>query len=216
MSLDFLSIQERLTELDELPAGHVRGTALERLMEQIFTSIPGVSVTGRKVITGHHDEELDLLLANADHTNGLPSIFGTDIIVECKSSAHPLNSAGVTRLADHSEERGLRWAILISLNGVTGSNSDEIIAAHQAFRDAFTRRRCGIVLVEESELREMRSARHLVEVLEFKRRSLVGELRPSVLAGASYATSTPTRATSEAGAGSSVPFARHAITRCAS
>jgi hypothetical protein len=101
--------------------------------------------------------------------------------VECKSSAHPLNSAGVVRLAGHSEERGLRWAVLIALKGVTGSDADEVIAVNQAFRDAFTRKRCGIVLIEESELRELRTARHLVEVLEFKRRSLVGELRPSVL-----------------------------------
>jgi hypothetical protein len=79
----------------------------------------------------------------------------------------PLNSAGVTRLADHSEERGLRWAVLISLKGVTGTASEEIVAANQAFRDAFTRKRCGIVLIEESELGEIRSARHLVEVLEY-------------------------------------------------
>src|SRR4051812_43829056 len=102
MSLNFLTIPERLNELYELPAGNARGAALERLMEEILTAIPGISVTGRNVITGHRDEELDLLLANTDPTTGLPAVFGTDIIVECKSSEAPLNSAGVTRLADHS------------------------------------------------------------------------------------------------------------------
>jgi len=181
MSFDFLTIKDRLGELDGIPAGQARGAALERLMEEVLLSIPGLELTQRNVITGHGDEELDLLLANTDPDNGLPLPFGTDIIVECKSSTHPLNSAGVTRLADNSEERHLPWAILISLRGVTGTDKDEIVNANYAFRDAYTRKNCGIVLVEESELREIRSSRHLVSVLEFKRRSLIGELRPSVL-----------------------------------
>lgn len=180
MSFDFRTVKDRLAELDKLPAGQERGTALERFMEQVLVSIPGIQVAGRNIITGHGDEELDLLLTNTDYEHGLPEPFGSDIIVECKSSASPLNSAGVTRLADHSEERRLPWAILVSLQGVTGTAKSEVVHANQAFRDAYTRKGCGIVLLEESELREIRSAAHLVSVLELKRRSLIGGLRPSV------------------------------------
>jgi transposase len=76
--------------------------------------------------------------------------------------ASSLDAAGVERLADHADQRHLSWAILVSLRGVTGADNDEIIAAHQAFRDAFTRKRCGIILLDQSELMALRSARHLI------------------------------------------------------
>ena len=166
-------------------------------------------------MTGHRDEEIDLLVANTDHARGLPPVFGTDIIVECKTSAYPLNSAGVSRLADHSEERGLRWAILISLNGVTGSMSQDVLAASQAFRDAFTRKRCGIVSLKSPS--SARCGRHVT--WKSSNSSAVAwwaSCGRVCSPAASCAISIPTRATAEGGAGLHMRFARPATTRYAS
>ncbi len=180
-NFDFFTLDERLQKLAELPAGHARGKELERLTAQIFESIPGIKVALRNVISEHRDGEIDLLLTNRNVQSSLLTPFGTDIIVECKSSKDPLDAAGVQRLAHHTETRRLPWAILIALNGITGLGKDRAEAAQQAVRDAYTRQQCGIVLLVASELREIRSARHLVNVLDDKRLNLVGKLGASVL-----------------------------------
>src|SRR4051812_29076000 len=141
-NFDFAGLRDALDELDEIEVSRIRGNALERLTERLLTSIPGMEVTGRNVTTAQRDEELDLMLANTDHVNGLPPPFGTDLLVECKSSKHPLDSAGIRLLAEHAAERRLRWAVLVSLRGITGLKTDAVVAANQAVRSAFTRNGC--------------------------------------------------------------------------
>jgi len=70
MSFDSLTLPERLDELYELPARHARGFASERLVEQILTSIPGVKVAGRNIITGHDDEAHRLEQLTVGHAVG--------------------------------------------------------------------------------------------------------------------------------------------------
>ena len=117
---------------------------------------------------------LDLLLANAPTDGGLEA-FGRDILVECKSSQGPLSSRDLNHFATQAKLRNLRWSIVVSLTGLTGDEED-LRAAHQVIRDNATNG-CGILLIVEHELRAIRSAAHLVSVVERKRQKMVSRMR---------------------------------------
>jgi hypothetical protein len=174
MDFDFSTVKQRTDRLKELPAGNPRGKALEQLMGDLLGSIPGVVVADHNVISGRQEAELDLQLSNASSPDGLVA-FGRDILVECKSSADPLGSPGVSHFATQVRRRKLPWSIIVSLAGLTG-NADDLRAAHSEIRSAAEEGH-GILLLNEQEIRALRSAEHFVNVLERKRQKMVGSLR---------------------------------------
>jgi hypothetical protein len=174
VTFDFSTADERLATVLECPAGIPRGKALEDLVADMFAAVPGISIADRNVLSGQGDAELDLLLANAPTDGGLDA-FGRDILVECKSSQDPLSSRDLNHFATQAKLRDLRWSIVVSLAGLTGDEED-LRAAQQVVRDNATSR-CGILLIVEHELRAIRSAAHLVNVVERKRQKMVSRMR---------------------------------------
>jgi hypothetical protein len=174
MAFDFSTASERVDMVLESTAGVPRGRALEQLVADMFVAVPGISVADRNVLSGQGDAELDLLLTNVPTDGGLDA-FGRDILVECKSSQDPLSSRDVNHFATQAKLRDLRWSIIVSLAGLTGDVED-LRAAQQVVRDNAASR-CGILLIVEHELRAIRSAAHLVNVVERKRQKMVLRLR---------------------------------------
>jgi len=189
MAFDFTTIGERLDALDHLDPGNVRGGALEDLVTEVLESLPGVRLGERNVLVSFGDGELDSTWVNDSPEQGLVG-FGRDFIVECKSSANALNSAGVGHFARHAEERGVRWSIIVALKGITG-NEDTATAAQQTIR-TFATKGHWIMVIDKHELREIRSADHLLAVIASKqsrafaklaavtlRREEIAELNPN-------------------------------------
>lgn len=181
MTFDFSTVNNRVDLLASLKAGNQRGKALEALVEQMLVAIPGITVADRNVLSGQGEAELDLLLTNKASEGGLEA-FGRDILVECKSSDSPLNSAGVNHFATQLVQRKLRWSVIVSLAGLTGNEVD-LRAAHIVIRDRAVEGH-GILLVVERELRFIRSAGHFVNVLERKRQKMVARLRAEIFSDA--------------------------------
>jgi hypothetical protein len=171
---DFLTASERVDALKSLAPGNERGKGLEDLVEEMLTGIPGITVADRDVLSGGHEAELDLLLTNAAPADGLEA-FGRDILVECKSSTDPLDSAGVNHFATQVKQRNLPLSLVVSLAGLTGPSEDSR-AGHLVIRENAIAGH-GILLIVEHELRAIRSPEHLVNVLERKRQKMVGQLR---------------------------------------
>jgi len=190
MAFDFSRVNERLATVLEFPAGILRGRALEDLVADMFAAVPGISVADRNVLSGQGDAELDLLLANAPTDGGLDA-FGRDILVECKSSQDPLSSRDLNHFATQAKLRDLRWSIIVSFAGLTGDEED-LRAAQQVVRDNATSR-CGILLIVEHELRAIRSAVHLVNVVERKRQKMVLRLRAETFSASELRALDPHR-----------------------
>jgi hypothetical protein len=171
-------IGARLDAVLEAPAGRPRGRALEDLVADIFDAVPGVSVADRNVLSGQGDAELDSLLSNMPAEGGLDG-FDRDILVECKSSKDPLSSRDLNHFTEQAKLRDLRWSIIVSLAGITG-DEDGIRAAQQVIRDNAAKR-CGILVIVEDELRAIKSAAHLVNVVERKRQKMVLRMRSETL-----------------------------------
>jgi hypothetical protein len=166
---------------------------LEDLIHEMFSAIPGVTLADRDVLAGHKDGELDLLFTNTAPEDGLGG-FGRDLLVECKSSAKPLDSSGVNHFATQARRRRLPLSIIVALAGLTG-NPERATAAQQSIRDAWADG-SGILVLVEAELRMLRSHAHLVAVLERKRQKLVTRLHAAVLAQQEIAALNPDKGVS--------------------
>lgn len=175
---DFTTSQQRVATIKTLPEGNARGGALENLVIEMFSELPGVEVADRNVLGGTGEAELDILLANEQSESGLPA-FGRDVLIECKSSKKPLGSPGVTHFIKQVERRHMPWAVIVSLTGLTG-DQDEARAAHSEIRSA-AESGTRVLLLAENELAGLRSSEHLAAVIEHKRRKMVGKLRAVTL-----------------------------------
>jgi hypothetical protein len=181
VALDFRNLPERVDAMKAKPAGNPRGKALEELVSEMFSALPGVEVADRNVLAGSGEAELDILLTNAQREDGLPA-FGRDVLIECKSSDDALNSAGVTHFVSQVERRKLPWSIIVSLAGLTGNQEDARAAHHEIARAAGNG--VGVLLFVEHELKAIRSPEHLAAVVEHKRRKFVGNFRAVTLTDA--------------------------------
>jgi hypothetical protein len=111
-------------------------------------------------------EELDLLLANRGVDDGLCG-FSYDVPVECKTPEHPVDSQAVQRLAGLLRRCHAGWGILVSLSGITGDRST-LTSGHREVVRAAHEGQHSLVLAG-SEMRGLRSAAHLVALLQRKR-----------------------------------------------
>lgn len=178
MAFDFSTSSDRVDAALTEPARNPRGAALQQLVDEMLASLPGVEVSGRNVLAGQGEAELDLMLANEGAAGGLEA-FGRDVLVECKSSGDPVSARDVGHFARQAERRQLPWSILVSLAGISGTPED-IRAAHTEVRDYILKGH-GVLLVVEEELRALRSVEHLSIILERKRQKMVARLRADIL-----------------------------------
>jgi hypothetical protein len=92
---------------------------------------------------------------------------------------------------DAGETARSSLSIIVSLAGLTGDEED-LLAAQQVVRDNATSR-WGILLIVEHELRAIRSAAHLVSVLERKRQKMVLRLRAETFSASQLRALDPTQ-----------------------
>jgi hypothetical protein len=178
VAFDFGTLPQRLRALEDLAAGSPRGTALEELVGEMFSALPGVDVADRNVHSGSGDAEFDILFSNEQRDDGLPA-FDRDVLIECKSSGKPLGSRDVEHFISQAGLRHLRWSIIVSLAGLTGDDLDAR-AAHRAVERG-AEQNTWVMLFAKSELASMRSAEHLAAVVEAKRRKMLLKLRAVTL-----------------------------------
>lgn len=104
-----------------------KGIALEEFCAEFFGAIPGVEVADRRVLDDAHSQEIDLVLDNEQHPDGLRGLAQI-LFVEAKNWSSPVGSAEVAwfdwkiRLSGYSE------GFLIVASGVTGREDDKTSA----------------------------------------------------------------------------------------
>ncbi|HEV2345500.1 MAG TPA: restriction endonuclease [Actinocrinis sp.] len=147
-----------------LTAGE-RGRALENAAAYAFSAVPGCEVRGRRTIDPWQSAEIDLLVGNRKREDGLfylPEI----ILVECKSSVHPVPVPDVRDFAFKVKHRDLKLGILIVAAGATGARDRRSAAHHTAAIAAALGTR--ILLVTTRELMAISTAGEFVELLHEK------------------------------------------------
>jgi hypothetical protein len=104
---------------DTTKAVNERGKALEELLTLLMAEVPGVTVFATNSLDVFRSQEVDLVLANNQHEDGLVS-FGREVLVECKNWKDPVGASEVAWLYTKLRTRGLSHGILVAMNGITG------------------------------------------------------------------------------------------------
>ena len=159
-------IARRLMEGDVAATTEEKGAALEDVVVLSFCRVRGIDLLGRDQTNDAGSSEIDILLFNLRHSQGLP--FLPDyLIFECKNWASPVNSASVEGFVAKVRARRLDVGILVAANGITG-DSTERTAANEVIRRAFDRDNMKLMVVTRAEIEAFRSVKDVVALMRKK------------------------------------------------
>jgi hypothetical protein len=160
-----------LAKAESAPSSDAKGDLFEDLVEYVFTKVKGVSVLARNILDGPRAHEIDLALLIETGLPGLSFLNGI-ILIECKHTASPLGSDGVSRFATKLRARGLPFGILVSQAGITGA-ADGVSAAHCEILGALAKDGTRILLLDREELQSLTTTQELLDRLKEKYVGLV-------------------------------------------
>jgi hypothetical protein len=163
-------IGELLEATEVVTGSKERGDLLEELASHVLGGIPGVKLTHKDVVNVHSSEEIDLVLFNQRHPEGL-EVFESFIFVECKNSKTPVSSSAVRDFAYKLQSRNSSLGILVARFGITG-NREDLNAAQDVISTQLREGR-EVVVITEKDLVELESPQDVVDLLIRRRSSLL-------------------------------------------
>ncbi len=104
-----------------------KGAALEVFCAEFFGYLPGVDVAEMNVVDDAHSQEIDLVLDNYQHPDGLRDLAQI-LFVEAKNWARPVGSAEVAWFDWKIRLSGYKQGFLVAASGITGSEADRTSA----------------------------------------------------------------------------------------
>lgn len=148
-----------------------RGQALEDFCAVFFGSVPGLTVTGRRVHDNAHSQELDLVLDNDGVPDGLDFVKPF-VFIEAKNWGTPVGSAEVAWLDWKIRMAGKATdGVLVVSSGVTGRPEDRTSAwAILKWANMEDRR---IFVMSPTEMVNCATTEHVRELFKLKWRRLV-------------------------------------------
>jgi len=147
-----------------------KGPALEGAIRYAFTQIPGVACEMQDALNAFETEEVDLLLTNISHEEGLAH-FGPEILVEAKNWKSRVGAIEINWFSTKMRRRNLTDGVLVAAKGITG-DPERLTAARQQIMLALTEGQQVLVLTRE-ELEAVRSGERLAQLLRKKRTELI-------------------------------------------
>lgn len=167
---------EYLRELySQLSTSPDKGKALEDFCAEFFGAIPGVSVAERRVVDDAHSQEIDLILDNEQHPEGLRNLAQI-LFVEAKNWSKPVGSAEVAWFDWKIKLSGYNEGFLVVASGVTGSPEDKTSAWQILWQANFEGRR--LIVLAPDEMVECGSAAAIRDLINAKLRRLASRNAP--------------------------------------
>lgn len=163
---DHEDTRRQLADSDRV-RGRQRGDALERLVAQMFVTIPGIQLVARNPRAVGGSREVDLAFRNERLPEGLP-LFGSEIFVECKNRVGRSSSGDVAWLASKLRGGRVTTGVLVAAGGITGRGASVWSYAHAELRSAHAEG-ITIVIIDRDELERLQSPDELRWLLEHKR-----------------------------------------------
>jgi hypothetical protein len=154
VAIDHVGVAARLAAGD---AGNtaVKGQALEDVVADTFCLLNGVGVIKKNILDNAGSLEIDILLYNQRHPDGLP-FLPNHLIIECKNWAAPVNAATLTVFTGKLHKFRVDFGILVAANGITG-DAVERTAAHAHLRSVYDRDGLVVVVITRDEIELLRS-----------------------------------------------------------
>jgi hypothetical protein len=164
-SLDRQALADRLVAGD---AGNTaeKGAALEAVVTHTLCLMEGVGIIATNIVDDAETMEVDILLYNLRHPQGLP-FLPDNIMIECKNWRHPVDTAAVRVFISKLRSCRLDLGILVAANGVTGDPS-ELSSAFAHIRSEFDRSGIKLLVVTREELESLTTTEGLGLLLRRK------------------------------------------------
>lgn len=159
--IDPSETKSRLRAAERLNAAG-KGSALEDLVADLFTQIPGCELVARRGRNKTLSGEIDLGFRLAPPTP-FPGYFEAEMLVECKNHRDPVGPEAVSWFGQKLVEARQAAGILVAVNGISGSSDAGTGALHEVDR----LRRDGIVIaiVDGDELERITTVRCLIALV---------------------------------------------------
>ena len=171
--------------------GRAKGQALESVVVDIFSRVPGLILVSHDVRDAAGAEEIDVGFRNLRPDNGLID-FGAQLLVECKNWDRPVSSEQVGWFVHKLRHAQQRSGILVAALGVSGDPTARTHAQSEIYAARLAQPPVNVVVVARHELERTPSTEALVELLHRK-------LFNVIVHGAFYEHSSADRAERETG-----------------
>ena len=164
IDLDYVS--RSFVGADQL-RGRAKGQALERVVVDIFSQVPGLILVSHDVRDAAGAEEIDIGFRNLRPDNGLTD-FGAQLLVECKNWDRPISSEQVAWFVHKLSHAQQRSGILVAAMGVTGDPTLRTHAQSEIYAARLSQPAVNVVVVTRNELERIPNTDALVELLHRK------------------------------------------------
>ena len=122
------TINKLLRRADTATTADAKGAAFEELICYLIGKIAGITHIERNPLNAAGSEELDVVVWNGKHPDGLSSLNNI-IPIECKHCIKPVSSREVDWFISKIRRRSLDFGIIVAAEGITG-NPGRLTGAH--------------------------------------------------------------------------------------
>ena len=155
----------------QLAAGDVgntadKGAALENVVGQTLGLFSGITLIHQNAVDVAGSCEIDLVLSNNQHPNGLP-FLPFYLVIECKNWQAPVDTATVRAFTSKLRLMRMKFGLLVAANGITG-DAAERTNAYAHIRDEFNRDELILLVVTRAELEALSDTDQLGALLKLK------------------------------------------------
>lgn len=141
------------------------GRTFEDLICYLFQKVPGIIITKKNSFNYFRSEEIDVAFWNDKTSNGfyfLPYI----ILIECKNIDNSIGNADVSYFYTKIRERGLDFGILLTKEGISGSEQ-ELSYAHHTIAMALSEG-IRIIVLTKSDIENLKTTDDLISKFKMK------------------------------------------------
>ncbi len=160
--------QQIIAQLAAGDIGHTaqKGLALEHVVNQTLGLFSGITLIHKNAIDVAGSCEIDLILSNNQHPDGLP-FLPFYLVVECKNWQAPVDTATVRAFTSKLRMMRMKFGLLVAANGITGDANDHT-ACHAHIRDEFNRDELILLVVTRAELEALTCTEDFGALLKLK------------------------------------------------
>ena len=140
-----------------------KGAAFEELICYLIGKIQGISHIERNPLSAAGSEELDVVVWNKKHPDGLSSLNNI-IPIECKNCVKPISSQEVDWFISKIRRRSLDFGIMVAAEGITGI-AGKLTGAHDIVSGAI-QEGIRVIVVTRADIESLATSEQFVKMIQ--------------------------------------------------
>jgi hypothetical protein len=159
------TIKKLLKIADTATTADAKGTAFEELFCYLIGKIQGITHIERNPLSAAGSEELDIVVWNEKHPDGLSSLNNI-IPIECKNCVRAVSSQQVDWFISKIRRRSLDFGIIVAAEGVTG-NPNRITGAYDVVSGAI-QEGIRVIVITREDIESLTTSEQFIKMIQVK------------------------------------------------